>query len=454
MASKSNIPSDSFIPEGLEFKQEYLDNALAMYKVKKRAIWWRKMGLWTGSVLLIMALGALVNSNHKSEQTELEKKIEEVNALANGDNKVAETKSEANTKTPTENLQNKSGVSENGLSPQGTSENEGLAELPEGNGLQSKVTFDHGNPTSSGVGLPGQKSINISNSEKKKVSPEHAIDEEIPLLNAPKLIASESKEQEEIASQTGYENADDVNSNNETDSNNPMASDRINYLPASWQLSTPSPKVAKPIVVEKWKRLTPYVQVGLSPIASYGSSNRQWKPDPIISAGAQYQFHHGLALNTELRYYSISGLSHPYEVSSTKYGQGFEVNTETYYTDRLHYGGLQLGLTKTLHQNHVFLFGFATDYLITGNNHITSSLRTNFENTQTASRKVNGYVKGFQNLNQSLVIGYQFKLGANKSVGLNYQFGLTDITNDKYFVNGTFDRNSMLSIYFRLNLHR
>jgi len=55
-------------------------------------------------------------------------------------------------------------------------------------------------------------------------------------------------------------------------------------------------------------------------------------------------------------------------------------------------------------------------------------------------------------LNHSIKLSYEYWLGSNKSIGLNFQYGLTDITKDSYFGEGIVDRNSLLSLYFRMNL--
>jgi hypothetical protein len=49
---KSHI-DDNFVPEGLEFREEYLHSALSSYRRRKRAIFWRRTGIAALAILII-----------------------------------------------------------------------------------------------------------------------------------------------------------------------------------------------------------------------------------------------------------------------------------------------------------------------------------------------------------------------------------------------------------------
>jgi hypothetical protein len=60
-------------------------------------------------------------------------------------------------------------------------------------------------------------------------------------------------------------------------------------------------------------------------------------------------------------------------------------------------------------------------------------------------------VQGFRKIQNSIGLSYEYALGKNKSFGMAYRFGLTDVTINSYFGDAS-NRNSMLSLYFNVKL--
>jgi hypothetical protein len=149
--------------------------------------------------------------------------------------------------------------------------------------------------------------------------------------------------------------------------------------------------------------------------------------------------------------FTVSGKANPYTVIQRQFAEGFQETTHRYYTDRFFTSGLAGGVKINATRTHTFGISWKTDFLLTANNRIETGRSSSYENLITESLNTKGYVQGYRTVQQSIVFTYEYTLGRNKSVGVNYQLGLTDITKNEYFGN-SLDKNSMLSLYIRLKL--
>jgi len=103
-------------------------------------------------------------------------------------------------------------------------------------------------------------------------------------------------------------------------------------------------------------------------------------------------------------------------------------------------------------KHSVSLFAEST-LLLTADNRVETGTSSSYESRLANEVKAKGYVQGFQTLQHSVGATYEYALGKNKSVGLNYRFGLTDVTINSFFGN-EMNRNSMLSFYLKFKLTR
>jgi hypothetical protein len=449
MGSNHNIDRDSQIPEGLEFRQEYLDKALAMYGDKKRMIWRRKLYTYASAAAIVVALVTgvvLSNKNSGQDVTQLNKT--EVPAIDLGDNSAQAQK---------QDLKNNENVNEVGLSAEDGSQDQPQELYPQGTIDQSEMTSDQGDPTSSGVGSPDLKS-----SDKKKLNVNDDIAVETPKakisLKKDGDVAKEVKKKANDAIQddgavvlspsTTQQNSDDANPVIDS-----PAANHISYI-GSIQLSASASELLNThvIPVDKWERFHPYLAIGAVAIADYGTDKYFTKIDPYVSLGCDYALHHKLKFGAEINYYSVSGMSHPFTVEQTTYGQGYSTTSTTYITDKMYYVGVHPYVSRTFVGKHELGLGYSLNYLITGSNLVQTGVRNSFDDSEISSTRTKGFVDGFCSVNQVINLNYQYWLGTNKSIGLNFQYGLTDITKNTVFASQQFDRNSMISAYFRMNL--
>lgn len=456
MANKFNIQDDAFIPEGLEFREEYLEQGMSMYKAIKRRIFWKKflitstlvVGVVTGGIWFFVNdhNGQIVEVNVRQQidvadeqmvVTDEQKGTSVVDSHHNGEVVDASDSTKA---TPNEIKEtSKNNIEEYRLSNVNLNENIVQINKSQGKLDQSGMTEDHGNSTSSGVGLPDLTS-NVDSQVKKDL-----IDNQDFHLETKASKVDVSPLELLIDSKT------DIGTVPTSRAATPSG---INSLPGIFQNEIRTLQKSDVIPVLKWQRWIPYLQVGMNAWSDYGSNTRKIKPDPSVVIGVDYKLHNAFTLSAGARYFNVTGTSHPFEVKNTSYNQGFTTVTQTYYTDRLYYGGLQFSIRKSVKGNHEVALGYGLDYLLGANNRIAETTQSSFENKELGTTKANGFTEGFSSINHSLSFGYQYWLGKNKAMGFTYHFGLTDITGNKFFTQNIKDRNSMLTVYFRMNLTR
>lgn len=459
MGEKHFIEQDTDIPEGLEYKDEYLRTALSMYDRAKKILFWKRFSV-SFSVLMIVALAGwflfikMPNQNREETSSITDSQGQQTTAWL----KIPDSKPNGN-------------IAENALSNLTIPESQELetdlilpSDLNQGGnkniGLTNKA-FDHSDLGSSGLESRDRRSIEINdasdllikdvalpqenNATKSNIQNEVSGDHQS--FQDP-ILTNENLEFSAMMTESPVENLSSVN---KLDAVQEDASGHIAYL--DWNtLNTPLLNGPKVIPAIKWKRWIPYLQIGINPISAYGGSFKSIKIDPNISAGVGYKLHHSFALSLEGRYYQVSGLSHPYTVESTTYGQGYDTRRLTYYTESLHYGGMGLACGKVFSARHQLRIGYAFDILISGKNRIETFNESSLEDSKLISIETKGYVEGFSAINHSMSITYQYSIGRNKSVGVTYQNGLTDITRNIYFHKGEMDRNSFINVYLRMNL--
>ncbi len=444
MANKFIIHDKAFIPEGMEFKEEYLEKGMAMYRTAKRKILLRKICIAASVVVSVITTGIFFYDSAGVKGIELVQNEQKVSTTIDTSKSQEQPDTRGLTKE-TNNSTNNS-AARNGLNAVIRDERESAPILSQDGVGQSKMTNDHGSPTSSGVGLPDQKSKSIVSVNKDETLVHESVLQTEPVVAIPNVSEKSISQNDD----SHFVVEDDL-----------IITKQHERLPASL-ISLPGifksdlKRLQRPDVIPvlKWQRLIPYLQVGLNPWSDFGGNARKIKSDLNVVGGVDYKLHGSFVVSAAARYFQISGLAHPYAVNNTTYGQGFNTSTQTFYTDRLHYGGLQLSLKKNWNRRHEMSIGYGLDYLLGANNRIATSSVSSYENKELGTVKANGYTEGFVKLNHSISLGYQYWLGKNKAVGMTYQFGLSDIAMDKYFTVGTKDRNSMLSVYFRMNLWR
>ena len=411
------------IPEGLEFRQEYLDAALGKYRQTKRAILVRRMA-YLGVALLLLISGSIgfVKFSNPSE------------TLAIADSTLTSTQQNSIQNTsPTIDLEMGEGVI-NEHRPSAA------VESVEATQDRSSRATDLGDPMSSGVGLPGQLS-----QAQGKVTPakNRKVTDTVKPLEQPIIPA--------IAGQNlniGQESATHTQQNQTIQASNGSTLTYLTHAQLSAETGLMFGRTRIEAPVNSW---SVFATVGIKLWADHGFQSRPFTPDALATLGVSYQLNNRLTAQFLSQFNTISGIGDPYVVEQRTYDTGFNATTHRYYTDRFYETGAGIGVQAAIGRGHSLGLGWSTRYLLTADNHIETGVASTYETLQETRIAAKGYVEGFEAIRHSIRLNYEYALGKSKSIGMCYEHGLTDITKNSYFGN-TIDRNSMLSVYFRLKL--
>lgn len=467
MKNKQQILDDFIIPEGLEFREEYLQSAMHMYNRERRKAIWIKRSIFAVIILLLATGSAVWLSQNQEATVEVVEKGDAANKeMPSAENPIKNTQDSSqpdtrSTKIDSSNQTNRNDefkdltvpvVSENKkteaiqANTMGEKKTENLnrkiskPNLTKNNARSAEAN-DHGGSLGSGSGLPGQLPLSFEEKETVKVNNALTVSDVITQSNVKNVDSSTVEEIQDLKNESS-EKARPTG-----DYKNMLALKSVPFE----SNSTLSIASVNPINAPNTNKFKPYLVIGVSPITDFGLRYSQFNLNPYVALGLDKRLGNGWRAAADARYYFVSGLSHPLSFEETTYGQGFETTTTTIYTNRLHYAGVNLSLQKRI-AKHQFALSYGLDYLITGQNDIQNRTIGSLENTSENSTDSKGYVIGFRNFNHSISLGYDYWLGQNKAIGFNYQFGLTDISNDQYFTLGTVDRNSMLTLRLKMYL--
>lgn len=444
MNGEHHISEDYFIPDGLEFRDEYLHSAMQIYQRERKKALWLKRTVIMGIAALFIS-GALFWLSDESVKNQYSDAQEQGTGRATeeGGNKKSNSASHSERANTVAEIKSISS-SVNDEDEMHTNEKREIdnSSINEKETALNAEADGQGGSLSSGSELPDPKPLKII---EKNVNQEQRLKDKIMLQSITSI--------EPIHSDNSFSHSDSNMGNGDS----PMIS------PSYLMIQSIVPKVLKvaaqlkelkettPLTIPTNKKFKPYLVLGFNPLSDYGSGWKRFKIDPYIALGIDHRLGNGWKVGADARYYFISGLSHPLTFEQTIYGQGFETNQTTIYTDRLHYAGVHLTAQKKFGRHQASL-GYGADYLVTGRNSIENRLYSSFENVSGNASSTSGYVLGFRNFNHSISLGYDYWMGKNKAIGLNYQLGLTDVSANKYFTQGQFDRNSMLSVHLKMYL--
>jgi hypothetical protein len=422
---KSHI-DDQFIPEGLEFREEYMHAALGNYRRKKRVILWRKVGF--AGVIVIAALSSTIAWMNKSEKS--------AQAEEQTTNSHLERHIISNDSSSTNDLENDEGTfNKNRQSP--------AVESIEATQDLSTKAVDMGDPMSSGVGLPGQLSPYQSNLHAKGYASKQS--------NSQSNRVSESNEIESVKTNNNQFVSIHAQENQQTERNiAPLAMPYLSAGPLNTERQLAPHKPLPQLPIKRWGA---FASMGAKLWADYGFGSGPAQVDPILGLGVNYKWHKKISFQLAGQFFTVSGLAAPYVSTQRQYGEGFSESTYRYHTDRFYHTGLSVGANYRLARAHSFGIFAESTLLVTADNRIETGTSSSYESGTTDEVKARGYVQGFRSTQHSIGVNYEYVLGKNKSLGASYRQGLTDVTINSFF-GDEMNRNSMLSFYFKIKLTR
>jgi hypothetical protein len=423
MSERKAHIDDCFIPEGLEFREEYMHAALGNYRRKKRIILWRKISV-VAVILLAVSAVSLVLWN-QSDDT--------LRARHDRSNSFIESEKIPNDSSSSIDLERNEGTFNKNRQSPAVESSEPTQDL-------SIKAVDMGDPMSSGVGLPGQLSTispNITSDKKpeKKFKSESTYTQK---TSEPAATALQSKEADSSNSEEAQHQRFEL----------PAA---MAYLDCSVLNNDIELVGGKPIPHLPLRKWSFHAGLGIKLWANYSFGSEARKVDPIVSLGAEYKWRKKFGLFANAQFFTVSGTAKPYIATQRQYDQGYRENTYSYHTDRFFHAGLSLGTNYRLTKTHSIGILYDFNYLLTTDNRITTGNSSSYEIATSNQEEARGYVNGFKPIQQSVGLVYEFALGKNKSIGTTYRFGLSDVTKNEYFGND-FHRNSLLAIHLKVKL--
>ncbi len=479
MSERKTHIDDHFIPEGLEFRDEYMHTAMGNYRRKKRAILWGKIGV-VAAILIACSAVSIVLWNKPANNSQAENKTT---------TSIIEQNKIPTDSSSTLDLDNDEGTfNRNRQSP-------AVESLEATQDLSTKAV-DMGDPMSSGVGLPGQLSTSKKNLQTKATTyKEHSKDPKVESVEAtqetssiavgqgdsmssgfglpgrlftfPSNLNDNMREKTQSATHsievTANQESAPANHNNHQQSASEISENQalarptlpsdMPYLPfqpwiieSQLQPQTPLPQLP----INRWSA---FVSLGTKLWADYGFSSGPAQLDPIIGLGVNYKWRKKMSYHLAGQFFTVSGVAAPYVSTQRQYGEGFSETTYRYYTDRFYHAGLSLGASYRLSSKHSISIFTELSALLTADNRIETGTSSSYESRTNDEVQARGYVQGFRSIQQSIGVSYEYALGKNKSLGACYRQGLTDVTRNSYFGN-EMHRNSMLSFYFKMKLTR
>ncbi|MFM7728581.1 MAG: hypothetical protein ACKO7B_17920, partial [Flavobacteriales bacterium] len=194
-----------------------------------------------------------------------------------------------------------------------------------------------------------------------------------------------------------------------------------------------------------------FATAGINVWSDFAFHHSPFKLDGSAAVGIGYKLKKQVSAEMNAHFFTVSGNASPYVAIQRQFGDGFNETSYRYFTKRIYQTGLSALVKYAISPRHSFGAGWSTDYLLTADNHIETGVASSYENPTSNSATDRGYVKGYRTIQHALLLNYEYALGKNKSVGVQYQQGFTDFTKNEFFGN-TRDKNSMLSIYYRIKL--
>lgn len=470
MNKRDNISDGNFIPEGLEFKEEYFEKAIGMYQKEKTLLRWKKISIFMGTAVaaacFIWFFTAPFLIKNESKDANSGENGMDIHVL---DNHSSQATQDHNTgqhtlDVPREIKNEKSSMAED----QGALVSSG-AGAPDHRPVENERAFVQRDMASSGAvskgfspnhskKAPGEIGETSSGVDPKNWELTSFQKNETDGIHSTQVLPMEEKNVETSAPvlsegrRTGNENSATVVEN--TDQDAFIFSGEIKYRDAKFDIAETQLSRNTSIPFNRENRTSWYVNLGLNVWADYGRAKGATLPAGyFLESGLNYQFHHGWSLTAGAHYYVVNGMSNPVVTENTSYGQGFSTTAQTIQTNQLQYGGFLIGVKRNFMDKNQIMLGYSMDYLISGTNTITTTEFSSYESYPEQSHDTKGYVMGFENLNHGLVVGYQHLMG-RYSAGIRGQLGLTDITKDGIFVHDHKDNNSMVTICLGIKLNK
>ena len=183
----------------------------------------------------------------------------------------------------------------------------------------------------------------------------------------------------------------------------------------------------------------------------FGSRINATSLQPVIGLGVEHNFNKKWGILIKPSYSQVSDVLQSFETQSIEFDYIFRRQSTSINTNKLHLVNVPLSISRRLGDRHQIRLGAGLNYLMTVNNTLIESESTSFESNTVGTSTDKGYTQGWEDFGTFGLIGYNFYLRPDMSIGLNYQHGFTDMTQDNWFQEVDNDSNSQIQLVLRIN---
>ena len=160
----------------------------------------------------------------------------------------------------------------------------------------------------------------------------------------------------------------------------------------------------------------------------------------------------GLSLKADLLYAPRTEINSVKYYDQKTYGFGSIKEQTKVESQRLVFIELPVMLNYNM-GNHNLMGGASMSYLVTGLHKVSTEYTSQTESS-VEDKMEWGYTNGFNNVDFSLVAGYEYSIKSRWNIGMRVNYGLLDVTNNDYFQNDSFDNNMQLRVYLKYSPFR
>jgi hypothetical protein len=449
---------DSFVPEGWEFQEAYLEKALAEINRQQRWMKWKKIGLWSAAAAVVITIGAtflhvcsspVVLEAKQNTSPIIEESIAPQNSASNtnaNNNSLSDVSSQT---IPSESGSH----SANPVAQEHNPKVENTYTSSNQPNVNSVHGVDHFNPKRSTapntIEPTAQSTTSTDGASDAKPTHQDSFSQSpgasTNTMTTPR--GSDSKTESPTTSSTAQASegtpisSPSLQIDLETSSTLPY--DRAEFIAShAGGLNMPESPMLNPLRIGTNSRHRWSAFVGNAMWADYGKTSNALQWQPVVGIAHHYHLRGPWSLQSQLSYSSIQNPGAIYKRLQVVYDYEQLQSTTLVATDRLQYFNLQTGIHYRFSDQWSASLGVGAGIKITGQNTIT---RTDV-NAVTTSDETSGYVTGFQRLNMCLNPGIAYQLTPRFGLGIQGIVGLTDVSNDAIFNEQKHQSNSQLNL--------
>ena len=167
---------------------------------------------------------------------------------------------------------------------------------------------------------------------------------------------------------------------------------------------------------------------------------------PAVGVSYRYLTGKGFAVTAFSNYLitrKFPNITH--SVNQTQYGLGFENTAYVLTTKSLHFAELGLGVSVP-YRRHAFFGGVHYARLVYSAATLEVIQTNSFGFKGMTSENVTGYTQGLQKWDAGISLGYGFSLTRNTQLRVSGNTGLRDLTQNAFFGNSIYHRNSQMRV--------